>query len=175
MPSNVDNFKKFKNELFIETGSFYGEGIQQAIDAGFENIISIELSPKYFSICVNRFNFNPQVKIVFGDSYKVLKEILPQINKRITFWLDGHHSCEDTALGDFWAPLIQELDSIKNHHMKNHTIIIDDMRCWVDPNDNHGFVTNDLIEKLKEINSDYKLEYLDGAQEKDILVAYIPQ
>ena len=46
MPSNVDNFKRFKNELFIETGSFYGEGIQQAIDAGFENIISIELSPK---------------------------------------------------------------------------------------------------------------------------------
>lgn len=173
MPSNVDNFKRFKNELFIETGSFYGEGIQQAIDAGFENIISIELSPKYFSICVNRFNFNPQVKIVFGDSYKVLKEILPQINKRITFWLDGHHSCEDTALGDFWAPLLQELDAIKSHHIKNHTILIDDMRCWNEYDSKHGFETKDIIKKLHDINQDYKIEYLEGVTKDDILVAYI--
>jgi hypothetical protein len=173
MPSNVDNFKKFKNELFIETGSFYGEGIQQAIDAGFENIISIELSPKYFSICVSRFNLHPGTKIIFGDSYKILQEILPKINKRITFWLDGHNSGEDTAFGDFLAPLIQELDAIKSHHIKNHTIMIDDMRCWRKYEEKHGFEEKDLIVKLKEINSNYKFEYLEGCEKNDILVAYI--
>jgi hypothetical protein len=173
MPSNTENFKKFPNETFIETGSFYGEGIQQAIESGFEKIISIELSPKYFSICVNRFNLNPNVKIVFGDSYKILPEILPKINSRITFWLDGHNSGEDTAHGDFLAPLIQELNVIKNHHIKDHTIMIDDMRCWRDYDPKHGFEEKDLIKILKEINSDYKLEYLDGYEKNDILVAHI--
>jgi hypothetical protein len=173
MPSNTENFKKFPNETFIETGSFYGEGIQQAIESGFEKIISIELSPKYFSICVNRFNLDPNVKIVFGDSYKILPEILPKINSRITFWLDGHHSCEDTALGDFWAPLMQELDAIKSHHIKNHTILIDDMRCWNEYDSKHGFETKDLLSKLYDINPNYKIEYLNGVIDNDILVAYI--
>jgi hypothetical protein len=36
------------------------------------------------------------------------------------------------------------------------TILIDDMRCWKEPNDVHGFYEPDIFEKLKEINNDYK-------------------
>jgi hypothetical protein len=173
MPSNVEHFKKYKNEIFIETGSFLGDGIQQALDAGFDQVISIELSSKYFSISLSRFNLCPNVKVIFGDSHKILKDILPKINKRVTFWLDGHYSMEDTALGEYWSPLMQELDVIEKHTIKDHTIMIDDMRCWREYDPKHGFVERDLIDKLMQINPKYKFEYLNSDFEKDILVAYI--
>jgi hypothetical protein len=173
MPSNIENFKKYSNNIFIETGSFLGDGIQQALDAGFNKVISIELSDKYFSISTNRFSNNPNVTIVQGDSFKVLPDIISGINEPITFWLDGHHSCGDTALGEYWAPLIQELDVIKDHPIKTHTILIDDMRCWEEPNPTHGFYKEDIFNKLKEINSDYKFTYEDGCEKNDILVAHL--
>lgn len=173
MPSKTENFKKYLNNIFVETGSFVGDGIQQALDAGFKNIISIELSDKYFEISRNRFINNPNVEIVKGDSFKVLPDILKNINQPVTFWLDGHHSCGDTALGDHWTPLMQELDVIKEHPIKTHSILIDDMRCWEEPNPVHGFFKDDIIKKLSELNIDYKLTYENGLQENDILVAHI--
>ena len=173
MPSKIENFRTYPNPVFLETGSFMGDGIQQALDAGFNRVISIELSDKYYDICKVRFNNNPRVSIYKGDSYKILPEIILQIDEKITFWLDGHHSCGDTALGDYWAPLMQELDSIKNHHIKKHTILIDDMRCWKLPNPVHGFDESDIIKKLKEINPDYKLIFIEGEEPEDILVAVI--
>lgn len=173
MPTSSEIFKKYPNKIFIETGSYLGDGIQQALDAGFEVVISIELSDKYFSISTNRFIDNPKVKILKGDSYKVLPDVLKDIDTPVTFWLDGHYSSGDTALGDYWAPLIQELDVIKEHPIKNHKILIDDMRCWEEPNTVHGFYKNDIIDKLKEINPDYNLTYEDGFQKDDVLVAHI--
>ena len=61
MPSKKENFQKYLNDYFIETGSYMGDGIQQALDAGYKNIISIELSDKYHSISTNRFVSNPNV------------------------------------------------------------------------------------------------------------------
>ena len=173
MPSKKEIFQKYINNYFIETGSYLGDGIQQAINAGFKNILSIELSDKYFNICKNRFINNLNVSIIKGDSFKVLPEIILKINEPITFWLDGHHSCEDTALGEYWVPLIQELDAIKNHEIKTHTILIDDMRCWKEPNPVHGFCTIDVHSKLKEINNLYNFHYEDGLEINDILVAKI--
>ena len=173
MPSKKENFKKYLNDYFIETGSYMGDGIQQALDAGYKNIISIELSDKYHSISSNRFVSNTNVSIVKGDSFRVLPGIMGNVKEQVTFWLDGHHSCGDTALGEYWAPLMQELDVIKNHSIKTHTIMIDDMRCWESPNPVHGFYKEDIFKKLLEINSEYKFTYEDGLQENDILVAHI--
>lgn len=173
MPSNTENFKRHTNPIFIETGSYVGNGVQQALEAGFNEIISIELSDKYFAETTERFFANPKVKIIQGDSFKILASIIHKINKKITFWLDGHHSCGDTALGEHWAPLMQELEVIKNHPIKSHTIMIDDMRCWEDPNPVHGFFKDDIYKKLHEINPKYEFELLDGQQENDILVAYV--
>lgn len=173
MSSNTENFKKYKTDLFIETGSYVGDGIQQALDAGYKKVISIELSDKYFKESKDRFISEPRVTLVQGDSYKVLPEIMGRVDTKVTFWLDGHHSCGDTALGDYWAPLMQELDVIKDHKIKDHTIMIDDMRCWQEPNPVHGFFIDDIYEKLKEINPNYQIDFLYGSVENDILVAHI--
>ena len=57
-----------------------------------------------------------------------MSELLPKISEPITFWLDGHWSAGDTAQGDTNTPLLQELVEISNHHIKNHTILVDDIR-----------------------------------------------
>lgn len=173
MPSNTKIFKKYLSNIFIETGSYLGDGIQQAIDVGFSKIISIELSNKYYNICRNRFSNNPNVQIIQGDSYKIMPDVLKNINESVTFWLDGHHSCGDTALGDYWSPLMQELDVIKSHNIKTHTIMIDDMRCWELPNPVHGFYKEDIFKKLLQINPKYKFSHENGLQENDILISCI--
>lgn len=164
-------FKKYPNSVFIETGSYFGDGINYAIEAGYDKIYSIELSDKYYDICTNRFRNNTNVTIIKGDSCEKLNELIQEIDCPVTFWLDGHYSCGDTALGKYWTPLMVELEHIKQHKIKSHTILIDDMRCWVEYNENHGFVTNDIIEKVKEINSEYIISFEDGYVENDVLVA----
>ncbi len=174
MPANNTLFQNYLNPVFIETGSYLGDGIQQALNAGFKQVISIELSDKYFDICSQRFKNDNRVTIIKGDSALIFYDVIREINEPITFWLDGHHSCGDTALGVHWAPLIQELDAIKRHHRNDHTILIDDMRCWQEPNPVHGFYEPDLIAKLKEIRLDYNLVKVDSpVAPQDILVAEI--
>jgi len=170
--SNI--FKNYINPVFFETGSYFGDSIQFALDSGFKEIYSIELSEYHYNYCVDRFKNNKNVNIIFGDSCEKLFDSIKDINTDITFWLDGHYSCGDTALGKYWAPLIQELEQIKKHKLNNHTILIDDMQYWTDQYiDKHGFNKNDLIKELYEINSNYNISFIDGAVENDILVCKI--
>jgi len=176
MPANNEIFKKYMNPAFIETGSYLGDGIQSAIDAGFNKVYSIELSPLHFHNCVERFKYNLKVHLVLGESHKELEALLKNINTPVTFWLDGHYSGPHTAKGEVESPLLQELEIISRHHIKNHTILIDDLRCW--SIENHGFNTAILKDKCLDINSNYKFTLENGYDKgqtfiDDILVAYV--
>ena len=78
--SKNTNFIK-KTDFFIETGSFLGDGIQLAINSGFEKIYSIELGEHLYQHCKQRFANDPQVHLVLGDSSVKLKEILRKRNQ----------------------------------------------------------------------------------------------
>lgn len=172
MPLYTANiFRAHLNAVFVETGSFRGDGIQQALDAGFPSVRSVELSPKYYDHCRERFKDRPEVRLYLGDSAEILGDVISDINQNITFWLDGHHSCGDTALGKFWAPLMQELEHIGAHPIKDHIVMIDDMRCWREPNPTHGFSTPDLIAKLNQINPGYDICRAPGLDPDDVLIA----
>lgn len=173
MPSSLLLFKKYVSEIFFETGSFIGEGIQYAIEAGFKKIYSMELSDKYFNHCTERFKNNKSVTIIKGDSGIDLYNAIKDIDQSITFWLDGHHSCGDTALGCAWSPLMRELDLISKHQIKNHTIMIDDMICWEKDNPMIGFGIKEIQEKLLSINPDYQFEYQEGYWENKHLDKYV--
>jgi hypothetical protein len=167
MASNDSSlFKKYINKVFVETGSCVGVGINRAIEAGFEEIYSIELSEKLFEVCTGYFKDNSKVHLYFGDSRFVLKDIIDKIDEPITFWLDAHRT-GGLTVGELAPPLFEELEQIKNHHIKAHTIMIDDLRCW----------GNDWNERLKKeiltINPNYKFIIEDGTFEKDVLVAVI--
>lgn len=162
-------FQKYMNPVFIETGTYHGDGVQQALDAGFNKVYSIELSRDLHSYCKVRFNHYDNVYLLYGDSGGVLVELLKTIKEQTTFWLDGHYSGEDTAIGSQNTPLLRELEAIREHSIKTHTILIDDLRGWY--KDTHGFDTLDLMKKILTINPDYKFTLEDGFISNDILVA----
>lgn len=117
-----------------------------------------------------------QVHIIEGDSAKVLYSVIEGIKERITFWLDGHNSGGDTAMGDQISPVLYELEQIGCHSRKDNIILIDDMRCW--NADNVGFGDKEIKEALLKINPLYTFQYEDGFHDsivfkKDILVASI--
>jgi hypothetical protein len=113
------------NPVFIETGTFMGDGIYNAIWAGFSEIYSIELSDYLYERTLPYIKDFPNVRLIHGDSGRLLKYLLMEIDKQVTFWLDAHYSEQCTAYGP--SPLFKELDAINNHYIKTHTILIDDI------------------------------------------------
>ena len=171
------DFTPHLNPVFIETGSYAGWGIDAALEAGFEKIISIEVNDYFYQICRERFAARKNVHLYIGDSILVLPWLLEEINERCTFWLDGHYMSDpNTAGGIMPVPLMEELKIIKKHVIKNHTILIDDIRMLR----NHEAEWTDLPYGVKDIevfiysiNPDYKITYTFGEVEDDILIAQI--
>jgi ubiquinone/menaquinone biosynthesis C-methylase UbiE len=172
MPTTSEFFAKFPNPCFVETGSYLGDGIQAALNAGFERVHSIELSPKYFQLCTNRYKNDPRVTVHFGDSSQTLRQLLAELTTPATFWLDGHYSEGDTALGAKSCPLMEELEAIAGHSIKTHTLLIDDMRCWKTEDPTIGFGRNEIETKVRALNPNHRIDYADSPiAPRDILVA----
>lgn len=166
-------------DVFVETGTFVGDGIQVAINAGYKKIISIEIEKKFVDMGKLRFSKYPQVNLVLGDSALILGDVIKDINEPITFWLDGHNSGKDTGFGIKCYPLLEELDQIKLHPLKNHTIMIDDVRLWKQF-DNELNLDN-IVKKILDINPKYSFYTIDGhlvdgkILPDDILIAKIDE
>ena len=145
--------KKFKIRIFIETGTFKGQMVS-AVMNDFDRIYSIELSKELFEDCKQKFIDESHVKIIHGDSGKMLMEILAEIDKPCLFWLDGHYSEFNTAKGDLETPILLELSSIFNHPMaKKHVILIDDAHCFTG---DHDYPTTERIKQLAS-EAEYKI------------------
>jgi len=145
-------FKKYKGDhnLFFETGTHKGDGVQNALNMGFEEVISIEILPKFYEGCVERFKDKIEenkVHLFLGDSNERMEEMLELIKEPSLIFLDGHFNNGD--------PLWKELEILKNHSIKTHTIIVDDMPNYYGNGDK-------VKEKLLEINSNYTLVYEDS-------------
>jgi hypothetical protein len=176
MPLTTEVLGKYKNDVFIETGTNNGLGVQTALDTGFDIVYSIEFYDKLYDICVNKFKGNDKVKLLKGDSGERIKDILSEISSPATFWLDAHFSTSDlykTPLVDT-CPLLRELEAISDHNVNNHTILIDDMRYFRHGIDLWNNVNEGQIKDLlRRINPNYKFSLEDGYENDDILVAWV--
>jgi hypothetical protein len=162
-----DTFSKFPNEYFVETGSAQGYGIEAALKSGFKNVRSIDINPQYYELCMQKFSSNSSVKLFLGDSSEGLFDVISDINFPITFWLDAH-----IATGETGCPILQELEVIEKHPVKNHTILIDDVRLF--GTYHFDFIPlSRVVDKIMEINPNYQISYTDGFVINDILVAEI--
>lgn len=160
---------QFPNQVFIETGSNHGDGIQAALDAGFECIHSVELSPYAFGWCSHRFEKEGiRVHLSQGDSRPFLRDLLSTTTTKVTFWLDAHEC--GSGVGDAKdCPLLEELQIITMHPIKEHTILIDDVRLF----GSDSFPTSEMvINLLSQINPNYHISFADSADfDRDILIA----
>ena len=169
-------FKGFPSSYFVETGTFSGDGVRKALEAGcFKKVFSIDVDLNGVRDCQRKFSRNKNVTIVHGNSRTDLWDIIKDLDGTITFWLDAHIYPPVTD-GRQNAPLLEELEQIKRHPIKTHTILIDDLSCCGTLS--FDYVTlEDLINKIKEINPDYTIKLLDGGNDDEvinnILYAYI--
>jgi len=173
----VNELLKYTNDVFVETGTYRGDTLEFVRKSNtFQFLHSIELSESFYKTCANRFLNDKNVNIYQGNSRYDLTNIIQSMDKEITFWLDSHWSGGHVDIGcdpELKCPVLHELEQIKNHPIKTHTIMVNDIRLM---DGSHFEVTlSQLCKKIMEINPNYQLVfYNDECAEKDILVAHIP-
>jgi hypothetical protein len=166
--------EKYPNDIFVETGTAFGESVRLALICGFKKIYSIEINPDL--VQSNRQQFadlieQGRVEIIEGDTAKIFPELVKRLDGRTTFWLDAHW--DGGPMGVVKCPLPMELDAIHQHPIKNHSIMIDDRRCVGIGNWGAGIVESEIIAKVKDINPLYEIAYEDGCIPNDIITAVI--
>lgn len=162
---SLDLVKKFKNDcsIFFETGTNTGKGIEVALAAGFERIISIDIEEKFVQACAIKFQTHKNLSVLHGDSGKDILTLLQNIEGKTMFWLDGH--------AEYSIPLLQELQQIAKLQRHDHVIMIDDVRMFGTPLWNN-LSQNEVLVSLYAINAKYNISYHDSPNGvKDILVA----
>lgn len=173
-------FEKYRDnkKYFVETGTYLGLGVQLALEAGYEFVSSVELAPQLYERAKEMFKNDARVKLYKGTSEENLWEMIANTQEEILFWLDAHYAGETGCIGPEKSPIIKELEIIKKHNIKTHTILIDDVRNM--GTEHFGMISKYLvIEKILEINPNYSITYEDGSIDdktifpKDIMVASI--
>lgn len=189
MPPGRNLLKEFPCDVFVETGSYRGDAIQLALDAGTEKIISIDIDADQIEFCNNRFGLhyedNPlreRITLIHGESSQNLLEAIKDIpaNKKITFWLDAHwQMLEGTTGGENPFPVLKELQIIKYYYWQllrtndpiPPNILIDDMLIFQP--DIVGFSNKDVISEVEKIYPMFTIEYIANPVIKGILAAYV--
>lgn len=167
-------FRSYKNYYFVETGTLGGEAVIRALQDGFSEAHSVELDPNNFSYVKQRFASYKNVHVYHGNSAEILWSVIKPLDKPITFWLDAHRGPGQYLYDGKNSPIMAELEQIKQHPIKTHTILIDDMSgCGQIPFD---FITLEQIKaKIREINPSYVFRLIEGGNddeaENNILVA----
>lgn len=126
---NLSKYVKY-SKIHVETGTCNGCGVQRALNAGFEIVKSVELSPEWYEKSKKRFAGNSRVQLFLGDSRTHLQSMLG--NSLCVVLLDAHPAGPGTAghddtSGNFCQDKILE-DEVKIlvQSGKRHIVIIDD-------------------------------------------------
>lgn len=112
----------------IETGTFLG-GSTYLFSGIFNSVETIEADQNlYESSREWLLNKRENIRCHIGDSAKVIDKILKEKDKKQLIFLDAHYSTGITSKKYGICPLIEELEVIKSHQ-REHTVVIDDIRC----------------------------------------------
>ena len=146
--------KKHNFQVFIETGTFYGQMVKSVIPY-FHRVISIEIFEPLFLLNKKAFKSNKNVSLYLGDSSIVLNSILDNDMKSVLYWLDGHYSGEGTGLGNIVSPILNEIKIIMSKNIEKYCIIIDDLRLF---SNEDGYPSEEsVINIVKQKNPNIKI------------------
>lgn len=184
MPLGSGVLRRFPARVFVETGSYLGDGVQAALDAGFGRVITIEADRDCWQRVRNRFAGDSRVTAMLGNSAELLAAAISDLDEPATFWLDAHWSGEGTGgLAPFrescvYSPVLEELEAIAAHPVKGHTILVDDVRVFRDgvfaDRDEESIPLPRLMGAVLDVDERYQLEMVDGAEAGDVLAAWVP-
>ena len=83
-------------DIFVETGTLYGDGVDYALQFNFKKIISIEIDFMLFKNAKEKYKNNTRVDIIHGNSADILKNLVLTLNGNCLFWLDAHFPGADS-------------------------------------------------------------------------------
>jgi hypothetical protein len=161
-----------QSRIFVESGTFIGNGIARAFASGYEKVYTCDINPDFVSKAINRFK-GCDLTAYHEPSQTAFKKIFSEIKTPSVIWLDGHMMPDELGHvrpytvkdGLEFCPLLEEIKIIRESVVNSHTIIIDDFQCfgtWLFD----GLEFNVLRERILEINPDYKFTLYNG----DIMV-----
>ena len=142
--------QRFDN--FVETGTYKGVTAFWAASV-FKKVYTIEISPEISRETASQPGRPQNIEFLVGNSKDVLKEVMPRINGRSFFWLDGHW-CSGAGGKDEECPLMAELEAISGK--QDSVIFIDDARCFLGPlppphNASDWPLIDEIIVKVKQL------------------------
>jgi hypothetical protein len=116
--------QRFGLTTLVETGTYYGEMIA-AVAARFDQIYSIELDPRLAKLAQERFDRQPHVHVIEGDSQSVVPNLLKQLERRCLWWLDAGYC---GWVGEIGNPnrLGSEFEVILADQRYEHIVLMDD-------------------------------------------------
>lgn len=141
---NLIDLSSFREscDVFFETGSCFGEGVDYAIRFNFNKIFSVEIEDKKIPFLKDKYKNNNNVEIIHSTSLLSFEDKLPNVDANIVFWLDAHYPdliyreyadpSSDRYERDIRLPLEQELIALKRHRsLFKDIIIFDDIDCFI--------------------------------------------
>jgi hypothetical protein len=153
----LEEFFKIKNcNIFVETGTYKGHGVQWAVDNNFKRIYSVEIHEGLYLESSEKFKDNNSVRISKADTLNFLNVVVPQLKDSTFFYLDAHVSDSDSGGNmNHPIPFIQESQIIVNKFfdLTKAIVAIDDVRLWGSP------MIDGVVEVFK--NKDMVLSYVD--------------
>lgn len=173
--------EKYKNNrVFVCSGIYGCVNLARALNANYTKMYGIDSDTVLVDHAKAIFPQDINNKSCVGKEYSFyhgnneeFKNIILNINEPMTILLGSHYPRLDQEV---YNSVLEELNVIQSHSIKNHTILIDYIhhagtRAF-------GYVTLDEIkDKLQEINSDYRFAFAKGGhlekEEGAMLVAYI--
>jgi hypothetical protein len=130
-------------QRFVETGTYLGWTTNAIASFGVE-VDTIELAELHYNRAITHFGDNPKIRCFFGDSTTVLPQILSNLHEPAVFWLDGHFSGGDTAMGATATPVAEELEALAAHPIKGHIVLVDDIRGFGE----NGYPTKEWVMEI---------------------------
>jgi hypothetical protein len=178
--------QKYNCVNYFETGLWDPRGevsSKMALRSGFEKIYCIEIRPDW--VCLGLDIFEDDVKtgrynLILDDSSNMKNYINDKVfENRTMFFLDAHVDNQNIYNYKKRCPLFDELEAIKSIDRKDNIIMIDDLRIIKSPlpwgENSYGNINflQEIMNKITEINKDYKFSTLNGHIENDVLLAYL--
>ena len=150
--------------VFVESGTNLGAGVQSALDScRFKKIYSIEIEKDFYEAAVNRFKYNKEVEIIYGDANLELPTLCGKLKEPILFFSDGHNLTDSSV--------IRDIECIVERHNDKDILVIDDMRIFIDEKFWAKKISfQEIVNILTENNYEISFEDTYNAKQ-DILVA----
>ena len=122
-------------DTVIETGTFHGDGTD-ALSKWAKKVYTIELDHALHHKAKKRFAAKRNIVLKNGNSAEMIADIIGELDGHpALFFLDGHWSAGETALGDASVggetPILAELEHIlSSTAMARSAIVVDDARMF---------------------------------------------